>query len=203
MFKSLSKCGDLLANTVDGRGRRFRKAFVTLTYRPDVMWSPRHVASCLDGIRKWLGRRGHVLHYLWVAEQHKSGRVHYHAMIWLPAGLTLPKPDKQGWWPHGMTNIQWARKGIGYLVKYATKAQSVIRPFPTGCRLHGHGGLSQAQRCERAWWVLPKYQRERCSSDDRCRRARGGGWFSPVTGEWWPAWSGPILSTWDARVSDG
>jgi len=200
MFKSLSCVGDLLAPAVGQDGRRLRRAFLTLTYRQDVMWSPRHIPSLFTNLRNYLGRRGVPLRYLWVAEQHKSGRVHYHAMIWLPVGMTLPKPDKQGWWPHGMTNVQWARRGIGYLVKYATKCSTARVPFPKGCRLHGHGGLSPSERHRRAWWVLPRYQRERCCSEDRVRRARGGGWFSPISGEWWPAFTGLINPFWDARV---
>jgi hypothetical protein len=147
----------------------------------------------LKRMRQWVERRGVRFRYVWVAEQHKSGRVHYHAIVWLPRGLTMPKPDKQGWWPHGFTNAQWAKKGIGYLVKYATKTATCPTPFPKGCRLHGHGGLTAERRTHRTWWMLPKYQRERCGPGDRVRRARGGGWRSIVTGEWWDA---PAYSVW-------
>lgn len=92
----------------------------------------------------------------------------------MAASITMPKADKRGWWPHGFTNVQWARKGIGYLVKDATKTASALSPFPKGCRLQGHGGLSSERRLHRAWWMLPKYQRERCESGDRVRRAPGG-----------------------------
>ena len=86
MFKSLSCVGDLLVPATGADGRRLRRAFLTLTYRPDVMWSPRHVGDLFMNVRKYLARRGVPLRYLWVAEQHVSGRVHYHAMIWLPCG---------------------------------------------------------------------------------------------------------------------
>ncbi len=185
MFKSLSCVGDVLMDERADDGRRLSRAFVTFTYRPGVEWQPRHLTECLKRMRHWVARRGVQFRYLWVAEQHKSGRVHYHAIIWLPRGITMPKPDKQGWWPHGFTNVQWARKGIGYLVKYATKTATSAVPFPRGCRLHGHGGLNRERRTYRAWWMLPKYQRERCEPEDRVRRARGGGWRSAVTGEWW------------------
>jgi len=185
MFKSLSCVGDMLMEERDCDGRRLSRAFLTFTYRPGVEWQPRHLTECLKRIRHWVERRGVRFRYVWVAEQHRSGRVHYHAIVWLPRGLTMPKPDKQGWWPHGFTNLQWARKGIGYLVKYATKTATSSVPFPRGCRLHGHGGLSGERRVYRSWWMLPKYQRERCEPADRVRRARGGGWRSIVTGEWW------------------
>jgi hypothetical protein len=141
----------------------------------------------LKRMRHWVERRGVRFRYVWVAELTKAGRVHYHAIVWLPRGLTMPKPDKQGWWPHGFTNVQWARKGIGYLVKYATKTALSSASFPKGCRLHGHGGLTLERRAFRAWWMLPKYQRERCEPADRVHRAQGGGWRSSVTGEWWEA----------------
>lgn len=185
MFKSLSCVGDMLMEERGADGRRLCRAFLTFTYRPGVDWQPRHLTECLKRVRHWVERRGVRFRYLWVAEQHKSGRVHYHAIVWLPRGLSMPKPDKQGWWPHGFTNVQWARKGIGYLVKYATKTATSLIPFPKGCRLHGHGGLNSERRVYRSWWMLPKYQRERCEPADRVRRARGGGWRSVVTGEWW------------------
>lgn len=187
MFKSLSCVGDMLMEERADDGRRLARAFVTFTYRPGVEWQPRHLTECLKRMRHWVERRGVRFRYVWVAEQHKSGRVHYHAIVWLPRGLTMPKPDKQGWWPHGFTNVQWARKGIGYLVKYATKTATSLVPFPRGCRLHGHGGLDRECRVYRSWWMLPKYQRERCEPQDRVARSRGGGWRSIVTGEWWEA----------------
>ena len=119
-----------------------RARFLTLTYRLGTDWQPRHVTGA-SRIRHWVQHRGVRFRYVWVAEQHKSGRVHYHAIVWLLRGLTMPKPDKQGWWPHGFTNVQWARKGIAYLVKYATKTATSSVPFPRGCRSHGHGGLKR------------------------------------------------------------
>lgn len=192
LFKSLSCAGDLLRDGVDERGKRVRGIFLTLTYRPEVEWEPRQITGCIRLMREWCERRGVAFRDVWCAEQHKSGCVHYHAILFLPPHLMLPKPDKQGWWPHGMTKIERCRKRtVGYLIKYATKCRDVSRPWPKGCRLHGHGGLDLEQRIRRAWWVLPKYIREQVEPDLRVRRATGGGWFSPISGEWWPAWSPP------------
>lgn len=202
MFKSLSWIGDAFMCEASPDGCPFGRAFITFTYLPDVEWKPRHLTECLKRMRQWLIRRGVKPRYIWVAEQYKSGRVHYHAIVWLPRGLTMPKPDKQGWWPHGFTNVQWARKGIGYLVKYATKTARSPTPFPRGCRLHDIGGLSGTGRIHRSWWMLPKYQRERCEPSDRVSRARGGGWKSHTTGELWPA--AQISSGhWYCELSDG
>jgi len=204
MFKSLSIAGDFLAAGTDPRGRRLRGIFLTATYRPEVMWQPYQWAACLKRMRQWCDRRGVAFRVVWCAEQHKSGRVHYHAVLMVPHRRTLPKPDKQGWWPHGMTRIEWCRKpSVGYLMKYATKGGHVPRPWPKGCRIHGHGGLDGPQRIRRAWWVLPRYIRAQVEPDWKVCRARGGGWVSPVTGEWWPAWEPPALTEWRARVFEG
>lgn len=89
--------------------KRFKPAMVTLTYREVDAFEPLHITKLLKCIRSWLARRGRKLHYVWVAELQQRGALHYHLLIWLPRGLTLPKPDKQGWWPHGSTRIEWAR----------------------------------------------------------------------------------------------
>ena len=188
LFKSLSCSGDLLGLSVDRRGRTVAGIFLTLTYRPEVNWAPNHVRECLNKIAQWCRRRDVEPRFVWCAEQHKSGRIHYHIILFLPKGLMLPKPDKQGWWPFGITKIERCRKqSVGYLIKYAAKAQDCHRPWPKGMRLHGHGGLTSLQRIRRAWWVLPKYIRVQVEPEWRVRRAPGGGWLSSVTGEWWPS----------------
>jgi hypothetical protein len=129
--------------------------------------------------------------YCWVAELTQAGRVHYHMIVWLPQGLTLPKPDKQGWWPHGHTKIEWARKPVGYLAKYASKgdAQNL---FPKGLRLHGRGGLDTPGRQMVTWWLLPRYVREEFDRPgQRITRARGGGWVDLDTGQWLESWQPP------------
>jgi len=192
LFKSLSCAGDFLKDHRDEKGRVLRGWFVTLTYAPDVLWSPGHITGYVQKVREWCRWRGVRVRFVWVAEQHASGRVHYHAIVFLPRGLALPKPDKAGHWPHGHSQRELARKGVGYLMKYASKVREIEVPFPKGCRLHGHGGLEPAERVRRTWWVLPKYIREVVLPEWRVRRAQGGGWVSPLSGDWWPAWSGGL-----------
>lgn len=155
---------------------------ITLTYRPDVEWRREHISSC---IAHWRAELGGKLRYVWVLELTKAGRPHYHVVVWLPAGKRLQMADRSGAWPHGMTRTEVARNPVGYLVKYATKGTDGQK-LPRGARLFGVGGLSPAARIARAWRMLPRYQRVRCEPEDRVRRRRGGGWFSRVTGEWWP-----------------
>ncbi|MQM38304.1 hypothetical protein KBTX_02314 [wastewater metagenome] len=163
----------------------FRAAMVTLTYPPSQPWSRRHISEFLRRARAYMQRRRHRLRYTWVLELTRAGVPHYHVVLWLPRRLRLPKPDKAGWWPWGHSRIEWARRAVGYLAKYATKGVRGV--VPKGARIHGTGGLTPAARHERAWWLSPAYVRERCTPEDRPVRAPGGGWTLRSTGEWFPA----------------
>jgi len=158
---------------------------LTLTYRPDVDWEAGQISTVVRHIRQWLARKGHEMRFVWVQEFTKKGRPHYHLLLWLPLGLTIPKPDKQRWWPWGMTKIEWARNAVGYIAKYASKADSLHLPAK-GARMHGNGGLTGAALIEQRWWKLPGWLRDRVEPSDRVKRrptGTGGGFFHPDTGE--------------------
>jgi hypothetical protein len=166
-------------------GFRVKVAMLTLTYRPDAEYSPRQVTELQDCITDYLRHRGHQFRGVWVLELTKAGRPHYHLLLWLPRGVTLPKPDSRGWWPHGMTKIEWARNAVGYLVKYASKAKDEWQSgatFPAGARLFGIRGLGQA-RPEYTHAMRPFWMRERVALGDRVIRCRGGGFVNVSTGE--------------------
>ena len=189
MRKKVSVAGDLFKRDLREAGARYWVAFVTLTYGPDVPWAAKHIRTYTDAMRKIIERRGHRARYLWVAELQGRGAVHYHLMFWLPEGVKLPIPD-QGYWPHGMSNIQKCRgNGVGYLLKYLSKG-AVGQPFPKGCRTYGHGGLNKDSQDYAAWEMLPRYQRVKCYWFERVRK-RGSRWFSPVTGACWRGWVPP------------
>lgn len=177
-------------------GFRSKAAMLTLTYRPEVVWSPRHVSELVRHIRQWCHRRGFVFRYVWVLELTKAGKPHYHLLIWLPKGVTLPKPDKQGWWKHGFTRIEWARKAVGYIAKYASKGLDEAN-FPKGARIHACGGLLPDASIERSWWLAPTWVRkvwpEPCYMVRPCM---GGGWCSKLTGEL-------VHSPWDVLFLHG
>lgn len=191
----------LEASPVTRRSDRLRPVMITPTYAPGVNPSPRHISDLVERVRKWAARRGVDVPYVWCAELHESGRLHYHLVVWLPSRIMLPKPDKQGWWPHGMTNIK-ACKGAGYYVaKYATKGQNPEgRAFPKGLRTHGSGGLSQVQRQVVRWWCLPSWAREWFPAAHLDVRRVLGGFASRTSGEFRPTpWSvkvdpGPAIS---------
>lgn len=139
------------------------------------------MSELLKRIRHWLARRGHRVRYAWVMELTQRGRPHYHLLLWLPRGLTLPKPDKQGWWPYGMTRIEWVKRAVGYAAKYASKGGGGA--IPRGARLFGCGGHTEAALLEFRWWKLPVWLRSQVGAEDRCRPSQGGGWVSRLTGE--------------------
>jgi hypothetical protein len=160
---------------------RFRPAMLTLTYRDVDGFEPRHISELLNHIRNWLARRGQKLLYVWVAELQKRGALHYHIVVWLPRGLTLPKPDKQGWWPHGSTRIEWARNPIGYLIKYSSKFDSK-HGLPKGARLHGSGGFDPSGKQIRRWLNLPSWLKRLAGIGSSFVRVKGGGLADRETG---------------------
>lgn len=175
-------------NDAQRGGFRHYLAMVTLTYAPDVEWHPYHITEFQKRLRAWLKYRGFGYRNVWVSELQKRGIPHYHIAIWVPHGLRLPKPDRNGWWPHGMSNVEGVKKPFGYLTKYLSKGQDTIHKFPKGMRTHGSGGLSKEAQLERRWWLAPKYVRDRWPSiEDDVVRAQGGGWVSRKHGDWMPS----------------
>lgn len=158
---------------------------LTPTYRPDADWQPNQISDLLRCIRKYLARKGIEFRYAWVQELTKRGRPHYHVLVWLPFGITLPKPDKQGWWPWGMTKIEWARNAIGYIAKYASKGSDYQEhgSFAKGARLHGNGGMTGEALLEQRWWKLPSWLRDGVTAAERYKPRKGGGYMSKETGE--------------------
>lgn len=156
-------------------------AMVTLTYAgTNADWSPRHISSFLDHCRKHMKSRGHVFRYVWVAELQRRGVIHYHVAVWLPPGLRLPKPDDSGWWPHGITRIEFARNAVPYLLKYLSKdASKSFGSYPPGARLYGVGGLSADAANTRRWLSYPAFVQARSGVACRWSRHPGGGWRSP------------------------
>lgn len=180
---------------------RWKVAMLTLTYAPGHDWAAGQISEIVRHIRQYLKRKGIAMRHAWVQEFTKKGRPHYHLLLWLPLGITLPKPDKRGWWPYGMTKIEWARNAVGYIAKYASKADSLFPPA-RGARMHGNGGVSDdpvmfdrggevephpvSGRLEQRWWKLPQWLRSDVEPSERLRRAAprtGGGFVHPGTGE--------------------
>lgn len=167
---------------------------LTATYREGSDSSPRDVSNLVRGLRRYFhrlaGRKGAgrpVFRYLWVGELTKRLRPHYHLLIWIPRGYYLPKADRAGWWPHGMTKIERARNAVGYLAKYASKfCAGMAEAFPKGFRTHGVGGLGAESKRELRWWKAPLDAREALGEGADIRKVPGG-YADKHTGDFWPS----------------
>lgn len=156
--------------------------FVTLTYRGVNDWSKEHMSKAVQGYRNWCNSRGYPCRYTWVAELQGRGAVHYHLLAWLPRGVRMPRWDRRTvtptgrrmacWWPHGMTNTQPAKAGVGYLMKYLSKLGELTR-FPKGLRLYGIGGLNAEARAVRSWYNLPEWAKRSYGVGELKRHAAG------------------------------
>lgn len=172
---------EIIEMGMQSAGNRYRAAMVTTTYRPGVVYDPLQIALAVNNLRNWASRRGARVRYVWRLEfGARSGRLHYHVVVWLPRGLTMPKWDKAGWWPHGMTKMEWARRPVGYLAKYASKASTAgADEFSTkGARWWGIGGLDVAGRCRLRLLMAPGWVRSKAEAMgvDIVRRV-GFGWW--------------------------
>ena len=163
LARGIMGAANLVEEELQDGGVRYRAALAHLTYAPGTGYNPRQIAEALKRLRGWCERRGYWFRYVWRFEfGEKNGRPHYHVMVWLPRGVTMPKWDTEGWWPHGKTRMEWARKPAGYLAKYASKAaESPSAEFDTkGSRWWGVGGLSPAMKLSLRITMAPGWVRK-------------------------------------------
>ncbi len=159
MVRGVLHTARVLSESLRSSGVKFRSAFITLTYRDGVEWAASHIRDLLRLYRLWCARRKVEFRYVWVLELTKQGRPHYHIVMFLPYGITPPLPDKQGWWPHGMTQAKWARSPVGYIAKYASKGNDGRGELPKGARVWGSGGVSRDIRPMIRWALAPSWVR--------------------------------------------
>lgn len=168
---------------------------LTATYREGSNYGPRDVSDLVRSVRRFFDRAARLRYrshrprfrYLWVGELTKRLRPHYHLLIWIPRGMFMPKADRAGWWPHGMTKIERARNAVGYLAKYASKfTGAMAEAFPKGFRTHAVGGLNDESKRELRWWRAPKDARDALGPDADIRKVQGG-YADKRTGSFWPS----------------
>ena len=168
-------------------GHRAQKIMSTLTYRGDNRdWSAKDISAYIKCVKSWYHRLTQKkLPYVWVAELQGRGVIHYHCVFWIDRGVTMPKADKRGWWPHGMTKTEVARKPIGYLMSYLSKIESKnFMEFPHGARIYGIGGLDKSGADCKRWVLWPSYVQGNAAAGDPFKPAKGGGYINHETGEY-------------------
>lgn len=202
MRKSIITGARLHVEEASKGSHRGRWCMVTATYADGRDCSPRDISGLVGAFRRYFNRAGAAkrhgaMRYLWTLELTKRKRPHYHLLVWLPNGFRFPKPDKRGWWPHGMTRIEVARNAVGYLAKYASKFTAEAAAYlPKGFRTHAVGGLGDESKRELRWWKAPTDAREALGVLADIRKTLGG-YADKLTGVFWP-------SPWRIRLgSDG
>jgi len=187
------KLGQFFRMTTDGEryahNRNSRGALVpsliTLTYPDNSFWQPEQITNFINNLRNHAKRAwGIVLRYAWVAEATKRGVIHYHVVVWQPRNKRFPKPDKKGWWPHGISQIAGVKKGVGkYLMKYLTKGSDLgIRRYnDKGKQIHVRsyavGGLNKKDAEFLSHFMLSKEIKSAFGPipfGPRIRRVKGG-----------------------------
>lgn len=182
--------------------------FVTLTYADAQGWRADHVSGAIERFRQWCRRSRVACRYTWVAEIQDGNRradgvgrgaVHYHLLAWLPVGVEMPAWSRMcdrkhsRFWPHGRSETEPARAGVGYLMKYLSKLGEFHR-FPKGLRLYGIGGLLPMGRAVRSWFNLPEWAKRLHGVGELCRA--GSRLVVAATGEL-------LSSPWSVRLCGG
>jgi hypothetical protein len=170
-----------------------RLKMITLTYRPSAdgltAWRPNHIRDFMKKVRRNLETG--LLAYAWVAELQQRGEVHYHVLLLVKRGTSIPYPDAE-WWPHGSTRIESARNPY-YIMKYTSKGgftapDGTWKIFPRGLRLFAvwisADLLSAMERFNFKLAALPKWLSEILEENGlivKVGRCEGGGWT--ITGD--------------------
>lgn len=168
--RNLTRASQIITEELDFHRVDYKAIMVTLTYRDaDVMHEHSDIREYIQRLRVWISslnrsvplkkRNGRKawFKYVWVIEQTKTGRPHYHVLFWLPKWLRLPNADTFGWWRKGLSNQVLAKNAVGYLVKYCSKCGSIAVPFDKGVRLFGLGGLTTNERDRYAYFRSPSW----------------------------------------------
>lgn len=151
---------------------------MTLTYASTSHFASKHISRFLDTLRKALRRRGHArLPYAWTLE--RSGRLHYHLIVWLPHGYEIDKAKLKRWWPYGSTWIENCRSPRAW-ARYIAKFDDVMN-LPKRSRAYGYGGLDEAGRATVARACLPRWLASILPKGHSASRCPGGGWFDTTT----------------------
>lgn len=175
---------------------KLRAVALTLTYRDSAAFSPKHISSFLDRLRRALKRAGHSLPYAWVMEC--AGQLHYHLILWLPRSYSLAPAKLSKWWPWGSTWVESCRS-VGAWAKYMAKFDGATK-LPKGARLYGYGGLDEAGKTAVSRAGLPRWLLVLLPAHGRARRHPGGGWVDMTTGEVhhspyiWTPWGAKLRS---------
>jgi hypothetical protein len=104
--------------------------FITLTFDPKKnvnknLYSLGDAHKCIRLLIKKLQSKYGFFRYLWVAERHKSGVIHYHMLCYLPY---IDKDLFHSFWSYGMSRIE-APHEIHNMQRYMTKISNEMTKY--------------------------------------------------------------------------
>jgi hypothetical protein len=160
---------------------RYRLVMLTLTYECVEDWKPGHIRAFMCLVKSQLKKN--LLGYAWVAELQQRGAVHYHVLLLVRKGTSIPKPDKAGWWVLGMSKIETAKTAY-YIAKYTGKEYQKIGNFPKGLRMFAVWVSASLAPGVARWFfrasAWPKWLKDQIIEAALvgyiARRVVGGGW---------------------------
>lgn len=153
-------------------------ACITLTYNDDRAHDQRHISRFVTCLRKKLKRLGHPCLYIWTFE--RTGKLHYHVLLWLPHGMKLSSRLLGSWWTWGATWVASCRNAHNWK-RYIAKAASKDA-LPSSVRIFAIGGLDAGGKIAVTMAVLPRWLRNILPKGAVPRRRTGGGWIDLDTG---------------------
>lgn len=186
MRKRVFAWADMLGGFLQDKSR-YRLVMLTLTYAKIDDWRPKQITKFMLDMRKRLGEN--LLGYAWVAEMQSRGAVHYHVLLIVKKGSSIPKPDKSGLWPWGITRIETARTHF-YICTYVGKEHQKMGDFPKGLRMFAiwikKGIITKLQKWFLSLSSLPSWLCNIVKGQEKyllekIRRDPGGGWV--IAGE--------------------
>lgn len=154
--------------------------FFTLSYRDGAEWESKQISKFIDNYRVFIKRNGfpdEKLTYIWTAENNKDrDYIHYHGIIWVPIGVYPPKPDNQGWWTYGSTNVQRAYNPAAYIAKYIGKSNEPLK-IPKRARTYS----IQSRVINIDYLRCPNWMCFFSKFGDKIKRVAGYGWVNFTT----------------------
>lgn len=115
---------------------KYRMVHITLTYAEMDTWEKGDMSRYINRLRGFLKEK--LVAFCWIGGMQMPRKaLHYHLVIVVPIGTNVPKPDKQGHWYLGMSQMRtW--KNMAYFMRYFEKYHE-LQYYPKGFRLYGYG----------------------------------------------------------------
>jgi len=164
--------------------KTYKLRMFTLTYKERKDYWPGQITEFIKEMRDRCKKN--LIAYAWVLEMQERGVPHYHVMMLINKKVFLPKPDKEGVWKYGHSNIEWDVKSPFYICAYTGKEQQK-KDLPKHARAFAVWlDKDKFTEIERnfmistrfpMWLTGEKEAMDRILKGEKVRRKKGGGWL--------------------------